>query len=325
MAGRVSLSVCFAFSGHVLEFHLAETEGDGKTDKAAVGVGGAVVEEIGVGVPRLGAVPVEEVGDVEHYREAFLPEVGAEPHINGVAALTLDEEGLRGRGVVAREVETHPSGNVCPTVEAEAVGGHGTGVMPCLGVVHVVARTVEVGIKAEVEPRHRAVGYVSFDAGLVATAYVVGGAVADEPPEVGVNLADGLLAVADIIGGQTGVTFYAHRAMGGEIAVPAEVDAVGVASLQQGVAHLVGVFVVEAAGGEVFRRGHGGGEGVGEAEVVHALGAIGEPQRGLEVEIGVGGIVGEEGIQRIDAVVPIAAQPQGHGDCLPLVSPAGRS
>ena len=96
-AGRVSLSVCFAFSGHVLKFHLAEAEGEGKANKAAVGVGGAVVEEIGVGVPRLGAVPIEEVGDVEHYRKAFLPEVGAESHINGVGALSLDEECLRGR------------------------------------------------------------------------------------------------------------------------------------------------------------------------------------------------------------------------------------
>ena len=44
VAGRDSLSVCFAFSGHVLEFHLAEAEGEGEGDEAAVGVGGAVVE-----------------------------------------------------------------------------------------------------------------------------------------------------------------------------------------------------------------------------------------------------------------------------------------
>ena len=96
-------------------------------------MGGAVVEEIGVGVPRLGAVPVEEVGDVEHHRETFLPEVGAEAHINGVAALTLDEEGLRGRAVVAREVQPHTSGDVGPAVEAETIGGHSIVVVSCLG------------------------------------------------------------------------------------------------------------------------------------------------------------------------------------------------
>ena len=111
--------------------------------------------------------------------------------------------------------------------------------------------------------------------------------------------------------------------MGGEIAVPAEVYIVGVASLEIGVAHLVGVFVVATGSREVLRRGHGGGEGVGEAEIVHALGAIGEPQRGFEIEIGERGVVGEERIQRIVASVPIAAQPQGHGDSFPLVAPAG--
>ena len=259
-----------------MEFHLAEAEGEGEGDEAAVGVGGAVAEEVGVGVPRLGAVPVEEVADVEHHREAFLPEVGAEPHINGVAALTLDEEGLRGRVVVAREVQPHPSGDVCPAVETETVGGHLAAVVSCLGVIHLVARAVEVGIEAEVEPRHRAIGDVAFDSCLVAAAYVVGGAVADEPSEVWVNLADSLFTVVDVVGGEACIALDAHRAMGGKIAVPAEVDAVGVASLQEGVAHLVGVLVVAAAGGEVLRRWHGGGEGVGEAEIVHALGAIGE-------------------------------------------------
>ena len=191
-------------------------------------------------------------------------------------------------------------------------------------MVHLVARAVEVGIQTEVEPRHGAVGKVAFNTCLVAAAHVVGDAVADEPSEVGVYLAESLFAVVDVVGRKAGITLYAHRAMGGKIAVPAEVNAVGVASLQEGVAHLVGVFVVEAAGGEVLRRGHRGGEGVGEAEVVHALGAVGEPQRGFEIEIGERGVVGEERIQRIVASVPIAAQPQGHGDGLPLVSPAGR-
>lgn len=307
-----------------MEFHLAEAEGDGECDEAAVGVGGAVAEEVGVGVPRLGAVPVEEVADVEHHRETFLPEVGAEPHINSVATLTLDEEGLRGRAVVAREVQPHPSGDIGPAVEAETVGGHSIVVVSRLGVIHLIARAVEVGIKAEVEPRHRAVGKVAFNTCLVAAAYVVGRAVADEPPEVGVYLADSLFAVVDVVGGEACIALDAHRAVGGEIAVPAEVYIVGVASLQQGVAHLVGVFVVATAGGEVLRRGHGGGEGVGEAEVVHALGAIGEPQRGFEIEIGERGVVGEERIQRIVASVPIAAQPQGHGDGLPLVPPGSR-
>ena len=241
-------------------------------------MGGAVAEEVGVGVPRLGAVPVEEVGDVEHHRETFLPEVGAKAHINGVAALTLDEEGLRGRAVVAREVQPHTSGDVGPAVEAETVGGHGIVVVSCLGVIHLVARAVEVGIETEVEPSDGTVSDVALEACLITAAYVVGGAVADEPPEVWVNLTDSLFAVVDVVGRKARIALYAHRAVGGEIAVPAEVDAVGVASLQQGVAHLVGVFVVEAAGGEVLRRGHRGGEGVGEAEVVHALGAVGEPQ-----------------------------------------------
>lgn len=275
-AGRDSLSVCFAFSGHVLEFHLAEAEGDGEANEAAVGVGGAVAEEVGVGVPRLGAVPVEEVGDVEYHREAFLPEVGAEAHINGVAALTLDEEGLCGRGVVAREVEAHTPGDVGPAVEAEAVGGHGTAVVSRLGVVYLVARAVEVGIKAEVEPRRGAVGEVAFDTGPVAAAHVVGGAVGDEASEIGVYFAGCLAAVVDVVGRKAGVALDAHRAVGGEIAVPADIEAVGVTSLEVGVAHLVGVFVVAAGGGEVFGRRHGGGEGVGEAEIVHALGAIGE-------------------------------------------------
>lgn len=248
-AGRDSLSVCFAFSGHVLKFHLAEAEGDGEANEAAVGVGGAVAEEVGVGVPRLGAVPVEEVGDVEHHRETFLPEVGAEPHINGVAALTFDEEGLCGRRVVAREVEAHPTRDVGPAVEAEAVGDHGTAVVPRLGVIYFVARAVEVGIEAEVEPCHRAIGGVAFDAGLVAAAHVVGHAVADETPEVGVNLADSLFAVVDVVGRKAGITLYAHRAMGGEIAVPAEVYIVGVSCLQQRVAHLVRVFVVATGSG----------------------------------------------------------------------------
>ena len=261
-----------------MEFHLAETEGEGEGDETAVGVGGAVAEEVGVGVPGLGAVPVEEVGDVEHHREAFLPEVGAEPHINGVAALTLDEEGLRGRVVVAREVQPHPSGNVCPAVETETVGCHRAGVVSCLGVIHLIARAVEVGIKAKVEPSHGTISDVALKACLVAAAYVVGRAVADEPSEVGVNLADSLFAVVDVVGRKTCIALDAHRTVGGEIAVPAEVYIVGVASLQEGVAHLVGVFVVAAAGGEVLRRWHGGGEGVGEAEVVHALGAVGEPQ-----------------------------------------------
>ena len=134
-----------------------------------------MVEEVGVGVPRLGTVPVEKVGDVEHHREAFLPEVGAEAHINGVAALTLDEEGLCGRGVVAREVEAYPSGDVCPAVETETIGGHSIVVVTRLGVVYLVARAVEVGIEADVEPRHRAIGDVAFDTGPVAAAHVVGG------------------------------------------------------------------------------------------------------------------------------------------------------
>ena len=314
----------FAFLCQTPEFHLAEAEGDGEANEAAVGVGGAVAEEVGVGVPRLGTVPVEEVGDVEHHREAFLPEVGAEAHVNGVAALTLDEECLCGRGVVAREVEANTSGDVGPAVEAETVGGHGIVVVSRLGVIHLVARAVEVGIQTEVEPRHRAIGNVAFDSGLETVAYVVGHAVADEPSEVGVNLIQSLFAVVDIVGGETGITLDTHRAVGGEIVVPAEVYIVGISCLQQWVAHLVRILVVAAGSGEVLRRGHGGGEGVGEAEIVHALGAIGEQQRGFEIEIGERGIVGEEGIQRIVAMVPKAAQSQGHGDCLPLVPPAGR-
>ena len=83
-----------------MEFHLAEAEGDREADETAVGVGGAVAEEVGVGVPGLGAVPVEEVGDVEHQRETFLQEVGTEAHIDRVAALLLDEKRLCGGGVV---------------------------------------------------------------------------------------------------------------------------------------------------------------------------------------------------------------------------------
>ena len=191
-------------------------------------------------------------------------------------------------------------------------------------MVHLVARAIEVGIKAEVEPGHGAVGDVALDTCLVAAAHVVGHAETDNPAKEGVYFADCLFAVFDVVGGQSHITLYSHRAMGGEIAVPAEVDAVGVPSLEVRIAHLVGILVVETAGGEVLCGRHRSAKGVGEAEVVHALGAVGEPQRGLEVEIGERGVVGEEGIQRIVASVPITTQSQGHGDCLPFVPPAGR-
>ena len=196
-----------------MKFHLTESEDEGKVDEAAVGVGGAVSEEVGIGIPGLRAVPVEDVGDVEGDGEAFLPEVGIESHIDRVGALFFDKQRLRGRGVVAREVQTDTLGDVCPAVETETIGGHRATVVSCLGVVHLVARAVEVGIEAEVEPGCGAVGDVAFDAGLETAAHVVWHAVGDEPPKVWVYLADCLAAIVDIVSGETGVTLDAHRAM----------------------------------------------------------------------------------------------------------------
>ena len=279
----------------------------------ARGVGGVG----GSGVPALVAVGVKEVADAEANAQTAVEEGGQGAEVDGEGVLLFVVEAEGGSAVVGADLEVHQLGHFGPQTGVEVPG---EAFLKFLAF-HLVALVVDAAAQAEVEPCGGAVGAAGVEAVLERAGDVVGHGVADDTAQPGVDSRGGSGDALDAARGVVGIGVEADVAEGLVVAVPAEGEPLGVGGTERAVADAVAVVVVLAAEGEVGAGGVGDGVREVEAEVVHALGAVGEAQRGFEVKEAEGGVVGEEAVRQDVEPVHGAAEFEAESGVLPLVAP----
>lgn len=271
-----------ASASAILEFHLAETEGEAEREET--GIVAISLKPRGIGVERedVVALGIEDIMSHKEDGQHTVAEVGREAEI-GIKRVGILTEETESGGVV-RDIgediehlpEFGPHIEACSEVPLILIEPFARAVLE----LKVVVESAE--LKPDVEERGRLVGDVDVETAIAAAADVDRLSKRHDAAEsIGVaHIGEGAMLIESGLIEQ----LSAHRAEAREILGPVGSEMMGAGGKEVGVALGIGVEGEDRCAVEVADRGVGAAEGVGEREVVHRGGAVGEVERGDKVE-----------------------------------------